>query len=277
MAGMAGRVAMITGAAGGIGEATAHKLASRGISVFVIDMNEKDGSRVSDEVEKKWNVRSKFLKVDITQEEQVKDAIASTTKWTGRLDYAANCAGICESIWAEEESITTELFERTYAINTRGLWLCQKYQALQMRMQQPREITFLPQSPHTIPGQRGAIANVVSISGLQAAGLAAYTPSKYAAIGVTKNGAKFYGPSGIRVNALCPGWTLTKMVEHSMGKEGTIGTQENKDSGVSKQIGLRRMAFAQEQANVLSFLLSDESSYMNGSLLVNDGGFHDIR
>lgn len=109
---MAGRVAMITGAAGGIGEATAHKLASRGISVIVIDMNDRDGRRVSDEVAKKWNVRSRFLKVDITQEQQVKDAITATTEWTGRLDYAANCAGICESIWAEEESITTELFER---------------------------------------------------------------------------------------------------------------------------------------------------------------------
>ena len=85
-----------------------------------------------------------------------------------------------------------------------------------MRKQEPRPISFEPACPHKIPGQRGAIANVVSISGLQAAGLAAYTPSKYASIGVTKNGAKFYGPEGIRVNALCPGWTLTKMVEHSM-------------------------------------------------------------
>ncbi|KAK5200221.1 hypothetical protein LTR99_009019 [Exophiala xenobiotica] len=277
MTAMAGRVAMITGAAGGIGKATAHKLASRGISVIIVDMNDNDGPAVANEVAKQWNVRSKFLKVDITQEQQVKDAIASTTEWTGRLDYAANCAGICESIWAEEESITTELFERTHAINTRGLWLCQKYQAFQMKTQEPRPVSFSPACRHTIPGQRGSIANVVSISGLHAAGLAAYTPSKYAAVGVTKNGAKFYGPSGVRVNALCPGWTLTAMIEHSMGKEGTIGTQENNDSAVSKQIGLRRMAFAEEQANVLSFLLSDESSYINGSLLVNDGGFHDIR
>jgi len=106
------RVAMVTGAAGGIGKATAHKLASRGISVVIVDMNEKDGSKVAEEIANKWNVRSKFLKVDITQEQEVKDAIASTLEWTGRLDYAANCAGICESIWAEEESITTELFER---------------------------------------------------------------------------------------------------------------------------------------------------------------------
>jgi NAD(P)-dependent dehydrogenase (short-subunit alcohol dehydrogenase family) len=117
----------------------------------------------------------------------------------------------------------------------------------------------------------------VSISGLHAGGLAAYTPSKYAAAAVSKNGAKFYGPNGIRVNALCPGWTMTPMIEHSMGKEGIIGSQENEESPVNQKISLRRMAFAEEQANVLSFLLSDESSYMNGSLIVNDGGYHDIR
>ncbi|KIW64610.1 hypothetical protein PV04_09533 [Phialophora macrospora] len=277
MASTAARVAFISGGGGGIGKATAHKLASRGIWTVIVDMNEQEGHNVADEVAKKWNVKTKFLKVDITQEQQVKDAVAAATEWTGRLDYAANCAGICESIWAEEESITTELFEKTHAINTRGLWLSQKYQAFQMRTQEPRPISFEPASSHKIPGQRGAIANVVSISGLQAAGLAAYTPSKYAAAAVTKNGAKFYGPEGIRVNALCPGWTLTKMVEHSMGKEGIVGSKENEESAVSKAIALRRMAFAEEQANVLSFLLSDESSYMNGSLVVNDGGFHDIR
>jgi NAD(P)-dependent dehydrogenase (short-subunit alcohol dehydrogenase family) len=233
MASTAARVAFISGGSGGIGKATAHKLASRGIWTVIVDMNEQEGHNVADEVAKKWNVKTKFLKVDITQEQQVKDAVAAATEWTGRLDYAANCAGICESIWAEEESITTELFEkyapvrrvqhssvsdcyRTHAINTRGLWLSQKYQAFQMRTQEPRPISFEPASSHKVPGQRGAIANVVSISGLQAAGLAAYTPSKYAAAAVTKNGAKFYGPEGIRVNALCPGWTLTKMIEHSM-------------------------------------------------------------
>jgi len=146
-----------------------------------------------------------------------------------------------------------------------------------MRKQEPRPISFTPATQYTIPGQRGSIANVVSISGLHAVGLAAYTPSKYAAVAVTKNGAKFYGPSGIRVNGLCPGWTMTAMIEHSMGKEGTIGTAENAESPVNDKIALRRMAFPEEQANVMSFLLSDESSYMNGSLLVNDGGFHDIR
>ena len=193
MAASLARVALITGAAQGIGRATANKLASRGVSVVFADMNEDKGQQAAKDVAQKWNVPTKFVKVDITQEQQVKDMIGQALKLTGRLDYSANCAGICESAWAEEESITVEQFDKTHAINTRGLWLCQKHQALQMRTQEPRTVSFNPPSQHPIQGQRGAIANVCSISGLHAAGLAAYTASKYAAIGVTKTGAKFYG------------------------------------------------------------------------------------
>lgn len=166
---------------------------------------------------------------------------------------------------------------RTYAINARGLWLSQKYEALKMRTQEPRPVEFTPPASYPIRPQRGVIANIASISGLHAVGLGAYTPSKYAAVGITKNGAKFYGPDGIRINAVCPGWTLTAMIEHSMGEEGKAGSKASEESEVNGRIGLRRMAFPQEQANVMSFLLSDESSYMNGSLVVCDGGFHDIR
>jgi len=161
-------------------------------------------------------------------------------------------------------------------VNTKGLWLCQKYEALQMKTQEPRPISFTPASHLTIPGQRGAIANVVSISGLLAMGLAAYTPSKYAAVAVTKNGAKFYGPNAIRVNAVCPGWTMTAMTASSMGKAAVVGTKEYEESEVNRNIALRRMAYAEEQANVVGFLLSDESSYVNGSLVVCDGGFQDL-
>ena len=115
MASTAARVAFISGGGGGIGKATAHKLASRGIWTVIADMNEQEGHNVADEVAKKWDVKAKFLRVDITQEQEVKDAVAAATEWTGRIDYAANCAGICESVWAEEESITTELFEK-YAL-----------------------------------------------------------------------------------------------------------------------------------------------------------------
>ncbi|OAP58402.1 2,5-dichloro-2,5-cyclohexadiene-1,4-diol dehydrogenase [Fonsecaea erecta] len=232
-------VALVTGAASGIGRAVANKLARRGISLLLADRNQNQGSAAADDIAQKYRVRAKFQRVDVTQESEVKQLVAAALEFTGRLDYAANCAGICETVWDEEESITTELFDRTHAVNTRGLWLCQKYEALQMRSQQPRNVTFDPPSPVPIPGQRGSIANVVSISGLHAIGLAAYTPSKYGAAAVTKNGAKFYGPSGIRVNAVCPGWTMTAMIAESMGEEGKIGTKENDNSPVNQKIGLR--------------------------------------
>lgn len=162
-------------------------------------------------------------------------------------------------------------------MNTRGLWLCQKHEAAQMQKQEFRGIDFIPATSHPIDGQRGSIVNVASVSGLHAAGLAAYTASKYAVVGVTKNGAKFYGPDGIRCNAICPGFVLTPMLEHSLGEAGKPGTKENEASPARALVALRRMGFAQEQANLISFLLSDESSYMNGSIIVNDGGFHDIR
>jgi NAD(P)-dependent dehydrogenase (short-subunit alcohol dehydrogenase family) len=109
---MAFRVAFVSGGLGGIGKATAHKLASRGISIVLADMNEEEGHQAADDIAKKWSVKSRFVKLDVTQENQVRDAVKAATGWTGRIDYAANTAGICESTWAEEESITTEVFEK---------------------------------------------------------------------------------------------------------------------------------------------------------------------
>jgi NAD(P)-dependent dehydrogenase (short-subunit alcohol dehydrogenase family) len=146
-----------------------------------------------------------------------------------------------------------------------------------MKKQDPRPVTFNPSPKFEAPGQRGSICNIASISGLHAQGLAAYTPSKWAAIGITKNGAKFYGPHGIRCNAVCPGPTFSPMIEHSMGDAGHAGSDASTNNPLLEQIAMGRFAFAQEQANVVSFLLSSESSYVNGATLVNDGGYYDIR
>lgn len=108
---------------------------------------------------------------------------------------------------------------------------------------------------------------MASIAGLHSIGLAAYTPSKFAVIGITKNGAKFYGPSSIRCNAVCPGLTKTAMLEDTMGDEAKEDYKPSKETSNRSPVALGRMAFAQEQANVISFLLSSESSYINGELL----------
>jgi 3-hydroxyacyl-CoA dehydrogenase/3-hydroxy-2-methylbutyryl-CoA dehydrogenase len=105
-------VALVTGGASGIGRAVANKLASRGVSIVIGDLNEEQGTKVAAEIAKEFNVRSHFHQVNVTQEAEVKALVEAATALTGRLDYAANCAGICEAIWEEEESITTELFDR---------------------------------------------------------------------------------------------------------------------------------------------------------------------
>lgn len=142
-----------------------------------------------------------------------------------------------------------------------------------MAKQAPWPGTFQPAAAYPIAGQRGAIANTLSIASFMASGLAAYTPSKHAALGVTRNGARFYGPSGIRINGVCPAWTMTAMTEATIGAAGVAGSQENEESSLNKQIPLGRMSFAEEQANVMSFLLSDESSFVHGTFIVADGGY----
>lgn len=112
-----------------------------------------------------------------------------------------------------------------------------------MESQEPRAIKFNPPSTSPVGDQRGTIVNIASVSSMNGMGLAAYTPTKFAVIGITKNGAKFYGPSGIRCNAVSPGWTLTPLLDISMGKEGYDGSEE---SAVCSKISLGRFAFSQE-------------------------------
>jgi NAD(P)-dependent dehydrogenase (short-subunit alcohol dehydrogenase family) len=103
------------------------------------------------------------------------------------------------------------------------------------------------------------------------------TATKHAVIGITRNGAKFYGPLGIRCNAICPEPTTTPMLAESMGEAGKVGTEANEKSDFASALALRRIAMPQEQENVISFLLSVEYSYINGAHIVVDRGWIDIR
>lgn len=118
-------------------------------------------------------------------------------------------------------------------------------------------------------GERGAVANVISVAGLQAVGLSAYTTSKHAGIGLTREAAVAYGRHGIRVNALCPGLVETPM------SDGFVNHSNRAPHSAAFALG--RASHPAEQANVISFLLSDESSYMTGACITNDGGYTDLK
>jgi NAD(P)-dependent dehydrogenase (short-subunit alcohol dehydrogenase family) len=104
--------AVVTGAASGIGEAVCRKLASRGINLLVVDLQVDRGTALTKELEETHGVDTHFLRVDVMQEDDIKNMVATAVKRWGRLDYAANCAGICEKVWDEEESITSAIFDR---------------------------------------------------------------------------------------------------------------------------------------------------------------------
>lgn len=166
---------------------------------------------------------------------------------------------------------------RTFEINQRGVWLCQKHEAAQMMKQEPRPVIFTPAPKKEIPGQRGAIVNVSSVSCLTGLGYAAYTPTKHAIVGITRNGAYFYGPHGIRCNAVSPGGTITNLSMEAMDPSIRQLFRENDPALAKTSVPLQKLAWPEEVANVISFLASGESSHVSGTNLEVDGGYVNTR
>ncbi|HSP07120.1 MAG TPA: glucose 1-dehydrogenase [Acidobacteriota bacterium] len=241
-----GKVALVTGAGHGIGQSTAFLLGSQGASVVVAEIDESAGANTVRQLEA-LGARALFVQTDVSSSEQVKGMIAKTIQAFGRLDCAVNNAGILGALAGIAEQTETD-FNRTIAVNLKGVWLCMKYELLEMRKQ-----------------QRGAIVNVSSVNGVRSVpGAPIYSATKNAVIGLTKCAALEYGPSGIRVNAVCPGAFPTRILEQSMGPGFP---------GVSDAIPLGRVGSLAEIAETIAWLCSEAASYVNGHALICDGGF----
>ncbi|KAF5556062.1 hypothetical protein FNAPI_5853 [Fusarium napiforme] len=267
--------AIVTGGASGIGAATVRKLASRGINVLIADVSEEAGIQLAQKIKDDFGVDSLFVRTDVSSEADVKTMVDTVVKAWGRLDYAANVAGICwdgDKLRNDESLVSTDLVDKTFQINQRGTWLCQKYEAQQMERQDPRPVEFSPSPQTPIKAQRGAIVNVASTTGVTGMGFAAYCPTKHAVIGITRNGAYYYGPHGIRCNSISPGGTTTPM---SIGASPAHQRDEYGSEAMAlvKPVPLKSFAHPEEQANVISFLLSPESSHVNAVNIMVDGGF----
>jgi NAD(P)-dependent dehydrogenase (short-subunit alcohol dehydrogenase family) len=203
----------------------------------------------------------KFLPItaDLTSESAVKGAVARTVAEFGAIHYAANNAGIGRPFGPTSET-DTEDFDRVTDVNTKGVWLCEKYELEQMLKQEPRQVN------ENVPGvlERGSIVVTSSTLGLRAMpNLSVYNMTKHAVLGLTRTDAIDYARRGIRVNAVCPGFVDTPLLIDST-KKALASTIDRIPQG--------RLANPEEVADSVCFLASGLSSHITGVALPVDGG-----
>lgn len=243
------KVAFVTGAAGGIGFATAQAFAEAGAAVAIAGDNENNAKAAADALIKAGH-RALGLRCDVADEASVAAAIDATVAAFGRLDFAYNNAGI-HAPSVETADAMAEDFDRVIAVNLRGVWACMKHELRQMRKQ-----------------GSGVIVNCSSQSGLAGiAGLAAYTASKHGVIGLTKAAALEYARRGIRINVICPGTVHTPMVDKAMADHPA------RMQAVIDDIPLGRMGTPEEIASAVLWLCSPGAGFMIGQIVAPDGGY----
>jgi NAD(P)-dependent dehydrogenase (short-subunit alcohol dehydrogenase family) len=247
--GFENKVALVTGAGSGMGLAAAQAFASEGAAVVLADMNETAARNATERLVAAGH-KAIAIACDVTDEVQVKSMIEQTVSKFGRLDMAFNNAGV-QSLAAETADATSEEFDRVNAINLRSVWLCMKYELLQMRTQ-----------------GSGAIVNNSSIGGLIGSpGRAIYHATKHGVLGLTKSAALEYATRGIRINAVCPGAIETPMVADMIAKE----PETMKD--ILKEQPIGRLGRPEEVASAVLWLCRSEASFVIGQALAVDGGY----
>lgn len=242
------KVVLITGAGSGIGRAAAVAFAAEGAKVMVSDVNE-DGGRETVTTIKKAGGIADFRKANVANYRAVVELVDDTVSTFGRLDIALNNAGIGGSRVPISNYELTE-WDQVIAVNQTGVFYCMREELKVMAKQ-----------------GSGCIVNTSSIAGLRALPMTvAYTASKHAVIGMTKTAALEYARYGIRVNAVCPVFTETPMVE------SLVAGQEELAQKLVKTIPLRRFGQVEDIVNAIFWLCDDKSSFITGQSLAVDGG-----
>src|SRR5216683_4719036 len=239
-----GKIALVTGGGSGIGRATALKLAKEGAKVMIADYMPEGGERTVRMIEEAGGEAS-FVAADVSVTKQVEAMVAKTVETYARIDCAFNNAGI-EGRMANTVECTDETWDRTIAINLKGVWLCMKYEIPQMLKQ-----------------GGGTIVNTASIAGLVGfEGLPAYNASKGGVVQLTRTAALEFATKKIRVNCVCPGVIRTPMVERLLDTQGFTEQELTLGEPVA------RMGKPEEIADGVVWLLSDSASFVTGHPLV---------
>ena len=245
---LAGKIALVTGGRGGIGRAICDRFTREGATVFAADLSAAGSLDSGDDG---GGADVSFVKLDVTDENSVKDALAVVDDNQGRLDVLVNAAGIEIEQTIEETSLDD--WNRIFAINVTGTFLISKYALPLLRK-----------------SAGGSIVNFGSYDGFIAdPGLAAYCATKGAVHALTRAMACDHGPEGIRVNAVCPGFIDTPMLQSFFRDSGNI---ESLQQAVRDVHPTRTYGTPEDIANLVLWLASDEARYASGQLWVMDGG-----
>lgn len=244
------RVAIVTGAGSGIGEAGAAIMAGEGAHVVLVD---KDGERAALAAARirQTGGSAEALALDVTDDHALETGIASIAARHGRIDILHNHAGA--QVAGDLEQVEVSGFDRSWSLNVRAHFMASRFVMPLMRK-----------------AKRGVILNTSSSSGvLYDREMIAYTTTKHAVIAMTRQMAGDFARHGVRVNALCPGWVDTPFNGPFIAQMGGRGAIE---SYIAGKVPLGRWADVSEIAEPILFLVSDRSSYMTGQVLVVDGG-----
>jgi len=247
---LSNKVALVTGGSTGIGRASALAFAREGAQVIIADINVDEGHNTVESIKSSGGDAS-FLEADISNTLAAEALIDKIAADYGRLDCALNNAGV-----VGEQGFTAdcseENWDRVIGVNLKGTWLCMKYEIRQMLKQ-----------------GSGSIVNVSSVTGkVGYPTLPAYVTSKHGIVGMTKVSALEYAKSGIRINAVCPGYVRTPMLEGVFD-----GWSSEIEDMISEHEPVGRIGKPEEIAEAILWLCSDAASFVTGHAMAVDGGF----
>jgi NAD(P)-dependent dehydrogenase (short-subunit alcohol dehydrogenase family) len=244
-----GKTALITGGASGIGAQSALTFAQLGANIVLSDIDQAAGLETLARIHE-LGVKGIYINADVSDVDQVNAMFATAIKEFSHIDVVVNNAGV-EYPPTPTHLTDDALFLKNVDVNIKGVWFCVKA-ALNMMLKQ----------------QGGKIINVASVAGLRSAPMiSGYSATKHAVVGLTKSVAVEYARANIRVNAVCPSFIDTPMVQRTLANMDEKG--QRSITGASP---MKRLGTSQEIANAIVWLASEESSFMNGHCMTMDGG-----